>query len=82
MKQQIDTSQASVRRSITTLLTDVEVAEMLGVSISTVRRWRLFGNQGPKWIRVSKSAIRYRAEDLRAYVESRPSGGEQPVEAR
>jgi hypothetical protein len=28
------------------------------------------------------SAVRYRAEDLRAWIESRPSGGERVVEAK
>jgi predicted DNA-binding transcriptional regulator AlpA len=59
-----------------TLLTDLEVAATLGVSVSTIRRMRLFKGQGPKWLRIGKSAIRYRHEDVLAYIESRPSGGE------
>lgn len=62
-------------------LTDVEVAEFLGLSVATVRRWRLL-NQGPLWVRVSKSAIRYRQEDLLAWVQSRPTGGMGPRAGR
>jgi len=54
--------------------TDIEAAEYLGVSVSTVRRWRLTGG-GPRWIRIGASSIRYTLADLEAYVASRPSGG-------
>jgi excisionase family DNA binding protein len=51
--------------------TDIEVAEYLGVSVSTVRRWRLPG--GPRWVRIGTS-IRYPIADLEAYMASLPSG--------
>ena len=53
--------------------TDIEVAEYLGVSVSTVRRWRLLGG-GPRWVRLGAS-IRYPVSDLNAYLASLPSGG-------
>lgn len=61
-------------------LTDVEVAEYLSVSVSTVRRWRLTGG-GPRWVRIGGSSIRYPITDLEAYVASSPSGGGRPAEA-
>lgn len=64
-------------QTLTRFLTDNEVAEQLGVSVATVRRWRLFGNEGPRYCRIGAGAIRYRPEDVAAYVESRLSGGVQ-----
>jgi hypothetical protein len=68
--------------------TESQVAEYLGVSVGTVRRWRLSGG-GPRWVRVGASSIRYRVHDLEAYVAGLPSGGgndvgspSTPVEAR
>jgi excisionase family DNA binding protein len=60
--------------------TDVEVAQYLGVSVSTVRRWRLTGG-GPRWVRICGS-VRYPFADLEAYLASLPSGGGTPAEAR
>jgi predicted DNA-binding transcriptional regulator AlpA len=56
------------------LVNEHYVAQFLSVSVATVRRWRLLG-QGPRFIRVSGSAVRYRPEDVRAYLDARPSGG-------
>jgi predicted DNA-binding transcriptional regulator AlpA len=56
------------------LLTDVQVASYLAVSVGTIRRWRLCGG-GPQWVRVGKTSIRYPLPDLEAYVASLPSGG-------
>jgi excisionase family DNA binding protein len=61
-------------------LNDVEVAGYLGVSVSTIRRWRLTGG-GPRWVRIGGS-IRYPVADLEAYVARLPSGGGISPEAR
>lgn len=61
--------------------TDIEVADYLGVSVSTVRRWRLTGGGGPRWVRIGTS-IRYPRADLEAYVANLPSGGGTLPEAR
>jgi len=61
-------------------LTDVQVAEYLNVSTSTIRRWRLNGC-GPKWIRIG-SSIRYPLADLETYVASAPSGGGVSMEGQ
>lgn len=57
-----------------TLLDERDVALFYHVSISTVRRWRLFG-KGPRYLKVGDASVRYRPEDLEAYLNSRPSGG-------
>jgi excisionase family DNA binding protein len=62
-------------------LTDVQVADYLNVSVSTVRRWRLTGG-GPRWVRIGGSSIRYPIADLEAYVANSPSGGGHEAEAR
>ena len=59
--------------------TDIKVAEYLGVSTSTVRRWRLIGG-GPRWVRIGAS-IRYPLSDLEGYVAGLPSGGGIQTEA-
>lgn len=61
------------------LLNEYQVAEMLGVSVATVRRWRLL-KQGPRFLKLG-SLCKYRVEDVSAWLDSRPTGGGQ-VEAR
>jgi len=61
------------------LLTERDVAHVTGMSLASVRRWRLF-RTGPRYLKLS-SAVRYRPEDLEAWLESRPTGGEQQTEA-
>ena len=46
-------------------LTDVEVAERLGVSRFTVRSWRLKG-VGPRFLKMGR-AVRYRSQDVDEY---------------
>jgi predicted DNA-binding transcriptional regulator AlpA len=59
---------------IETFLNEKEVASILGISVATVRRWRLLA-QGPRWVKVSGSAVRYSPESLKSYLASRPTGG-------
>jgi predicted DNA-binding transcriptional regulator AlpA len=59
------------------LLNEHAVAQLLGVSVATVRRWRLL-RQGPKFIRVGAASVRYRPEDLTAYIERCPAFGDNP----
>ena len=46
-------------------LTDIEVAERLGVSRFTVRSWRLKG-VGPRFMKMGR-AVRYRPQDVDEY---------------
>ena len=59
------------------LLTDIEAAAYLGVKNQTVRQWRS-KNKGPKYIRVSRNVIRYRSEDLEAFLADRVVEPDQP----
>ena len=47
------------------ILTDVQVAEKLGVSRFTVRSWRLKG-VGPRFLKMGR-AVRYRSQDVDEY---------------
>jgi predicted DNA-binding transcriptional regulator AlpA len=60
---------------IPALLNEHEVARITGLSVASVRRWRLL-QQGPKYIKIG-SAVRYRTEDVRAWLDTRPVGGER-----
>jgi predicted DNA-binding transcriptional regulator AlpA len=57
------------------LLDEHQVAETLSVSVASLRRWRLL-RRGPRFLKLS-TAVRYRHEDLKAWLDSRPVGGEQ-----
>lgn len=58
-----------------TLLSDKEVAKILGVSRSCVRMWRRL-NRGPKWVQI-EGTIRYSHDDLQSWIASRPQGPQQ-----
>jgi predicted DNA-binding transcriptional regulator AlpA len=57
------------------LLNEYQVAEMLGVSVATCRRWRLM-RRGPRFLKLG-SLCKYRPDDISAWLETRPSGGDQ-----
>ena len=57
------------------LLNERDVARITGLSVSTVRRWRL-RREGPTYIKIS-SAVRYTADSIRDFVATRPTGGGQ-----
>lgn len=59
-------------------LTDIESAHLLGVSVPTMRRWRLLG-QGPRF-RKFGGAVRYFREDIEAFIVGAPSGGGRSAE--
>jgi hypothetical protein len=52
------------------LLTPAQAAGQLGVSEGVLERWRGTGD-GPRFARLSRKTIRYRTEDLAAFVENR-----------
>jgi predicted DNA-binding transcriptional regulator AlpA len=62
------------------LLNDHQVAELLSVSVATVRRWRMLG-QGPRFLKVG-TLCKYRAEDIDQWLDSRCAGGEICGETR
>ena len=65
----------AIQNIIETLLSDYDIARITGFSVQTVRRWR-FLNQGPRYLKIS-NLVRYRPADVKAWLETRPTGGEQ-----
>ena len=70
----------TANNTIGTLLNEHDVARITGLSVASVRRWRLL-RQGPKYLKIG-AAVRYKSEDISAWLESRPSGGGHQAEAR
>ena len=54
-------------------LNEKQVAEITGLSVKTLQRWRLFG-EGPEWKKFG-TAVRYPADALETWIESAPRGG-------
>ena len=69
----------ALHNTIDNLLNEYDVARITGLSVASVRRWRLL-RQGPKYLKIG-AAVRYKPDDITAWLESRPSGGGHP-EAR
>ena len=59
--------QSFASRSDNRILTDIEVADRLGVSRFTVRAWRLKGI-GPRFLKMGR-AVRYRSQDVDEYEQ-------------
>ena len=58
------------------LLTELEVAKQLHVSVASIRRWRVL-NRGPQFRKVG-TLVRYRPEDLEEWLAGQPIGGIGP----
>jgi predicted DNA-binding transcriptional regulator AlpA len=69
----------AIPNTLEELLTERDVARITGLSVASIRRWRLL-RQGPRFIKLG-AAVRYKPEDLSAWLESRPTGG-HPEEVR
>ena len=79
----MNTSHTCERNSVAnerlqSLLNVFEVARITGLSVASVRRWRLF-RRGPKYLKIG-AAVRYKPEDISAWLESRPTGGGRETE--
>lgn len=72
---QLGAQDRAAANQLSTLLNEHDVANITGLSVASVRRWRLF-KQGPKYLKLG-AAVRYRIEDVRAWLATRPTGGEQ-----
>ena len=46
-----------------------QAAAFLGYTKSTLNRWRMAGI-GPEYVKVSRTSIRYRLKDLKAWLEA------------
>jgi len=62
------------------LFNEFDVARITGLSVASVRRWRLL-RQGPKYLKIG-AAVRYRPEDVATWLEACPSGGDQHMAGR
>jgi predicted DNA-binding transcriptional regulator AlpA len=60
------------------LLNEREVARITGLSLATVRRWRLLG-MGPQYLKIG-AAVRYDPSDFQSWMSSLPRGG-KPLDA-
>ncbi len=58
------------------LLNERQVAELVGVSRSTLRRMVL-ANEFPRPIRIGKRAIRWRKSEVLEWMDSRPRATEE-----
>jgi len=67
----------AVHNAIETLLNEHDVARITGLSVASVRRWRLL-KIGPRARKIG-AAVRYQPEDVKAWLDSRPTigGGHQ-----
>lgn len=61
--------------SLPKLLNEHDVARVIGLSVASVRRGRLL-RQGPRYLKIG-SAVRYRSDDVSAWLATRPTGGER-----
>jgi predicted DNA-binding transcriptional regulator AlpA len=52
------------------LITEVELADWLEVSLRTLQGWRVRGG-GPRYVRISSRCVRYRVSCVRAWIEAR-----------
>jgi predicted DNA-binding transcriptional regulator AlpA len=73
MKTSNTTSSSGQNQTSPSLLTDIQVGQRLGISVATLRRWRLL-RTGPIYTKLGAS-VRYRDEDVRGYIESNLCGG-------
>jgi predicted DNA-binding transcriptional regulator AlpA len=70
----------ALHNAVEALLNEHDVARITGLSVASVRRWRLL-RQGPKYLKIG-AAVRYRPDDVTAWLESRPTGGGQQGDGR
>lgn len=66
--------EALANREIS-LINEYEVAELLCVSVKTVRRWRTV-DRGPRYLKIGR-LVKYRREAVNEFLDSIPvQGGE------
>ena len=60
------------------LLDEAEVAEHCNIATATLRNWRCLGT-GPAYLKLGKRSVRYRREDVDAFIASGliATGGDQ-----
>ena len=68
MNPRATTVKGAPASDTTRALTEREVAELLGLSVATLRAWRHRG-KGPRFLRLGRS-VRYLASDLADFVRA------------
>jgi len=63
----------SLTDTLQALLTEMEVARLLKVSVATIRRRRLL-RLPPIWVKIGAS-VRYKPEAIAAFLDSTSAGG-------
>ena len=53
------------------LLTPEEAARVLNVTAKCLANWRLRGTNGPRFVRLSATRVRYRRDDLDTWIQER-----------
>lgn len=53
------------------LLFPEDVSKLLGVSTSTLSKWRITTNEGPAFIKLGNHRVAYARQDLEAWLASR-----------
>lgn len=51
------------------MMTTREAAEALGLAPATLEAWRMRGKLALPWVRIGTRAVRYRREDVLAFIE-------------
>jgi predicted DNA-binding transcriptional regulator AlpA len=59
--------------TVETLLNEHDIARITGLSVASVRRWRLL-RQGPKYLKIG-AAVRYTQGSIKEFLATRPTGG-------
>jgi excisionase family DNA binding protein len=55
-------------------LTEEELAQLTGISVRTLQKWRIFA-RGPRFKKLGGKAVRYDRGDIDEWLASCPSGG-------
>ena len=63
----------TIQNTLEDSLNEYDVARVCGLSVASVRRWR-FRKKGPRYLKIG-AAVRYKRQDVSAWLESRPTGG-------
>jgi predicted DNA-binding transcriptional regulator AlpA len=56
-------------------LSERDAATILGLTVKTLQKYR-FRNRGPRFRRLNGRCIRYNINDLYAWVQAQPEGGD------
>jgi hypothetical protein len=68
-------SESVVKPAREQLMNEFGVAEMLNLSVASLRRWRLL-NKGPRFLKIG-AGVRYREADVLRWLQTRTMGGQQ-----